>query len=1086
MKRILMSVVAVATVSVSALAVTPLWLRDVKISPNGKEIAFTYKGDIYKVATSGGSAVRLTTQPSYESNPVWSPDGSKIAFASDRNGGRDIFIMPSTGGAATRLTSHSAQEVPQAFTPDGKYLVYSASIQDPASSILFPTGVLGELYEVPVAGGRPRQILGTPALSVSYMPDGASFVYQDVKGMEDDLRKHHTSSVTRDVWSYDAKTGRHINLTNRGGEDLNPVMGTDGKTVYFLSERNGGSMNVYKFDVSSPSNITAVTDFKTHPVRFLSQGSDGTLAMAYDGEIYTLAAGQSKPRKVNIDIVLDEVDPVKNLRISSADEVAVSPNGKQVAFVKRGEVFVTSADYSSTKQITHTPEGESDVTWGKNDRELYYTSERDGHYNIYVAKIARQEDPNFSNATLIAEKALFPNDGKDRTCPSLSPDGSQLAFILDRNKLMVMDMKTKKVRQLTDGSTQARRTKGFTAHWSPDSRWIAIDYTEPHHDPYGDIAVIEAATGKLTKITATGYFDENPHWVMDGNALLFLSERYGMRNHASWGSQYDVMITFLNQDAYDRFRLSEEDYALLKEVEKAQKKKKEPKVKDSDKAKDKKGDADGEDEKKDDNADALKLDFNNLAERTVRLTPASASISDAILDKDGKKLYYMAAFEDGYDLWSVDLRKKDAKIVKKLNASPMGMELDNNGNIFLLGSSVKRFEPKSDKIKSITISTTMELEPAREREYMLRYVYNEVRERFFRTDLNGVDWDRMYADYAKFLPHIDNNYDYADLLSELLGELNVSHTGGRYGGMGAKNPTATLGLLYDMSYDGPGLKVQEVLAKGPFDRATSSIMPGAVITAINGEELGKNADAFAALNGMAGKKTLVSYTNPGGAKEDEVVLPISAGTQNQLLYQRWVKRQEAIVDSLSGGRLGYVHLRSMDDASYRAIYAKLLGEYVDRDGMVIDTRWNGGGRLHEDIEVLFSGKTYLTQEVHGMTTSVMPSRRWNKPSIMIIGEANYSNAHGTPWVYKHLDLGKLVGMPVPGTMSSVNWVRLQDSSLVFGIPVVGFRTAEGNYLENTQLEPDVKVANDPATVVRGVDDQLRVAVEQLLKQLDKK
>lgn len=1086
MKRILMSVVAVATVSVSALAVTPLWLRDVKISPNGKEIAFTYKGDIYKVATSGGSAVRLTTQPSYESNPVWSPDGSKIAFASDRNGGRDIFIMPSTGGAATRLTSHSAQEVPQAFTPDGKYVVYSASIQDPASSILFPTGVLGELYEVPVAGGRPRQILGTPALSVSYMPDGASFVYQDVKGMEDDLRKHHTSSVTRDVWSYDAKTGRHINLTNRGGEDLNPVMGTDGKTVYFLSERNGGSMNVYKFDVSSPSNITAVTDFKTHPVRFLSQGSDGTLAMAYDGEIYTLAAGQSKPRKVNIDIVLDEVDPVKNLRISSADEVAVSPNGKQVAFVKRGEVFVTSADYSSTKQITHTPEGESDVTWGKNDRELYYTSERDGHYNIYVAKIARQEDPNFSNATLIAEKALFPNDGKDRTCPSLSPDGSQLAFILDRNKLMVMDMKTKKVRQLTDGSTQARRTKGFTAHWSPDSRWIAIDYTEPHHDPYGDIAVIEAATGKLTKITATGYFDENPHWVMDGNALLFLSERYGMRNHASWGSQYDVMITFLNQDAYDRFRLSEEDYALLKEVEKAQKKKKEPKVKDSDKAKDKKGDADGEDEKKDDNADALKLDFNNLAERTVRLTPASASISDAILDKDGKKLYYMAAFEDGYDLWSVDLRKKDAKIVKKLNASPMGMELDNNGNIFLLGSSVKRFEPKSDKIKSITISTTMELEPAREREYMLRYVYNEVRERFFRTDLNGVDWDRMYADYAKFLPHIDNNYDYADLLSELLGELNVSHTGGRYGGMGAKNPTATLGLLYDMSYDGPGLKVQEVLAKGPFDRATSSIMPGAVITAINGEELGKNADAFAALNGMAGKKTLVSYTNPGGAKEDEVVLPISAGTQNQLLYQRWVKRQEAIVDSLSGGRLGYVHLRSMDDASYRVIYAKLLGEYVDRDGMVIDTRWNGGGRLHEDIEVLFSGKTYLTQEVHGMTTSVMPSRRWNKPSIMIIGEANYSNAHGTPWVYKHLDLGKLVGMPVPGTMSSVNWVRLQDSSLVFGIPVVGFRTAEGNYLENTQLEPDVKVANDPATVVRGVDDQLRVAVEQLLKQLDKK
>jgi len=157
----------------------------------------------------------------------------------------------------------------------------------------------------------------------------------------------------------------------------------------------------------------------------------------------------------------------------------------------------------------------------------------------------------------------------------------------------------------------------------------------------------------------------------------------------------------------------------------------------------------------------------------------------------------------------------------------------------------------------------------------------------------------------------------------------------------------------------------------------------------------------------------------------------------------------------------------MNDASFRPIYSKIMGKYSDRDGIVIDTRWNGGGRMHEDIEVFFSGKKYLTQDVHGMPTSSMPSRRWNKPSIMVICEANYSNAHGTPWVYKHQNIGKLVGMPVPGTMTSVNWVTLQDPSLVFGIPVIGFRTAEGNYLENTQLEPDVKVALDPATVVKG-------------------
>lgn len=1083
-----MSVIAMAVIGFSAMAVAPLWLRDVKISPDGKEIAFTYKGDIYKVSAGGGVAQRLTALPSYESNPVWSPDGQKIAFASDRNGGRDVFVMSANGGMALRLTCNSANETPEAFTPDGKYVVYSASIQDPAKSAMFPTGVMSELYKVSADGGRPMQVIATPALNISYLPDGESFVYEDVKGFEDEFRKHHTSSVTRDIWKYDATTGHHANLTDRGGEDLDPVVSQDGSSVFFLSERNGGTMNVYSMQLSDPSKITKVTDFATHPVRFLSQGANGMLAFTYDGEIYTLGAGQSDPEKVVIDIVTDDVDIPERKRVSSADESAVSPDGKQLAFIKRGEVFVTSTEYSSTKQITHTPQNESDLIWGKNERELYYTSNRDGHYNIYIAKIARPEDPNFSNATLVAEKAIFPNDGVDRTKPSISPDGTQLAFIEDRNKLMVMDLKTKNVRQLTDGTTMAHRSKGFLAHWSPDSKWIAIDYIQPQHDPYGDIAVIEVASGKLTKVTETGYFDESPRWVMDGKALLFLSERYGMRNHASWGSLYDVMITFMTQDAYDRYRLSEEDYALLKETEKSSNKKKEVPEAKKDKKSKKKAVIDDVDEAPSEEEEAVVVDLSGLEERTVRLTPASATIFDAILSKDSQKLYYLAAFGGGYDfwdLWEIDLRKKDARIVNKLNGKGMNMEMDKDGNIYLLGSQVKKYDPKGGKMKSVSISGQMELDAAAEREYMLDFVYNEEKERFFRKDMNGADWDGLYAAYKKFLPHINNNYDFAELLSELLGELNVSHTGGRYYSPGAEHPTASLGLLYDMGYDGPGLKVDEVVSGGPFDRANLSLKAGAVINKINGVELDKDSDPLAQLNDMVNKKTLVSYVNADGTPGDDVVLPISAGAMNELLYNRWLRNRQADVDRLSDGRLGYVHIRSMDDGSFRKIYADMLGKYVNKEAIIIDTRWNGGGRLHEDIEVLFSGKTYLTQEVHGLTTSVMPSRRWNKPSIMIIGEANYSNAHGTPWVYRHLGLGQLVGMPVPGTMSSVNWVRLQDSSLVFGIPVTGFRTAEGNYLENTQLDPDIKVANDPAVVVAGDDQQLRAAVKAMLDQLDK-
>jgi len=239
------------------------------------------------------------------------------------------------------------------------------------------------------------------------------------------------------------------------------------------------------------------------------------------------------------------------------------------------------------------------------------------------------------------------------------------------------------------------------------------------------------------------------------------------------------------------------------------------------------------------------------------------------------------------------------------------------------------------------------------------------------------------------------------------------------------------------------------------------------------------------LNNKAGKKTLISIYNPQNKERwEEVVMPVTNGQLNGLLYKRWVKQRAADVEKWSKGRLGYVHIQSMGDDSFRTVYSDILGKYNNCEGIVIDTRFNGGGRLHEDIEILFSGQKYFTQVVRGREACDMPSRRWNKPSIMLQCEANYSNAHGTPWVYKHQKIGKLVGMPVPGTMTSVSWETLQDPSLVFGIPIVGYRLPDGSYLENTQLEPDVKVANNPETVVKGEDTQLKVAVDELLKEID--
>lgn len=1063
-----------------AMAVTPLWMRDVRISPDGKEILFCYKGDIYKVSAKGGEAVQLTTQESYESSPVWSPDGKQIAFASDRFGNTDVFVMPANGGSARRLTTNSASEIPSAFTPDGKFIVFSASIQDPASSALFPTSAMTELYKVPAEGGKTEQILGTPAEMVCFNAAGDKFLYQDRKGFEDEWRKHHTSSITRDVWMYDRASGKHTNLTKRAGEDRNPVLSSDGKEVFFLSERNKGSFNVYSFPLDNPEQVKPLTSFSTHPVRFLSLGGDGTLCYTYNGEIYTQKQG-GKPSKVNVSLTRDDQEiPVTLSYTRGASEAVASPDGKQVAFIVRGEVFVTSVEYGTTKQITHTPEAEEGLSFGADNRTLVYASERDGNWQLYKAEIERKEDLNFPNATLIKEEVLLPSKTVERMYPKFSPDGKEVAFIEDRIRLKVLNLETNKVRQITDGSTWYELSGGFNYAWSPDGKWFTLEFIGNKHDPYTDIALVSAdGKGELVNLTNSGYTSSSPKWTMDGNAILFTTERYGMRNHASWGSLDDVMMVFVNQDAYDKFRMSKEDYELQKELEKEQ-----------EKAADKK-DGKKEDKKEDkkEEADKVKdivVELEGIQDRIVRLTPNSSSIASAILSKDGESLYYLSAFERGFDMWKMDLRKRETKLLHKMGSGWADMEMDKEGkNLFVLGSgSMQKMDLGGEKLKPISYRAEMKMDLAAERAYMYDNMCREEQKRFYEVNMHGVDWKAMTANYRRFLPHINNKYDYAEMLSELLGELNVSHTGSRYR-PGVKEATASLGLLYDWNYAGKGMKVDEVVEKGPFDRKTTRVKPGVVIEKIDGQPV--DADFSALLNGKVGKKILVSFYDAQSKERwDEVVKPISGGTLSSLLYERWVKQRAADVDKWSNGRLGYVHIESMDDGSFRTVYSDILGKYNNREGIVIDTRFNGGGRLHEDIEVLFSGQKYLTQVIRGREACDMPSRRWNKPSIMVQCEANYSNAHGTPWVYKHRQMGKLVGAPVPGTMTSVNWVRMQDPDLIYGIPVIGYRLPDGSYLENKELEPDVYVLNAPETVVKGEDTQLKAAVDELLKELDAK
>ncbi len=1068
MKRILLAIVA-PLAAVSAMAQTnPLWMRFPAISPDGKTVAYSYKGDIWTVSANGGQARQITTNPAYDAYPVWSPDSKQIAFASSREGSMDIYVVDKDGGSPRRLTTDSGDEYPMAWRNDNTILL-KASIMPKATSIIFAD--FPQVYEVSANGGRMKLFSDIPMEDICVGKDGA-MLYHDKKGYEDPFRKHHQSPICRDIWLF--KDGNYTKLTDFAGEDRTPVWGNDANTYYYLSEEDG-TFNVYKRRIGETAK-TQLTHYKGNPVRFLTRATDGTLCYGYDGAIYTLKEG-SQPVRLNLSMVADDgTDKLQRQVLrSGATEFTVSPSGKEIAFVVHGDVYVTSTEYSTTKRITDTPEQERNVKFSPDGRSLVYASERGGLWQIYQTSIVNKDEKQFTYATQLKEEQLVKSSLVDMQ-PAYSPDGKTVAFIEDRGTLKAVDVKTKAVRQLMDGKFQYSYSDGdLWFEWSPDSKWLLSNYIGNGGWNNRDIALVPAdGSQKITNLTNSGYNDSNGRWVLGGKAMLFMSDRAGYRSHGSWGAEDDAYIMFFDLDAYERFRMGKEERALYDEAHKKEKadttKKKKPLIKLSKKSK-------KQADNKKDEAKTLKFDLANCRDRVVRLTVNSSHMADAILSPGGDTLYYQARFEGGYDLWKHDLVENKTEIVMK--SVGYGLEADKGfKHLYVYNNGIKQIDIAKNSQKNIDFEANFNYRPYEERAYIFNHVWQQVKDKFYDANIHGVDWDGYKNTYAKFLPYINNNYDFRDMLSEMLGELNGSHTGARYYPSGATLKTAALGLFFDNNHEGDGLKVEEVIDRGPFAVRNTGVRKGCIIEAIDGQKILKDSDYTSLLDGKAGQMTRVSVFDPLKKKHFDVVIrAISRSAQSDLLYRRWVDRNRKMVDSLSHGTIGYVHVKAMNSESFRTVFSELLSDSMRmKKAVIVDERHNGGGWLHDDLCTLLSGKQYAKFVAHGKYIGYDPWNKWVKPSCVMICEDDYSNGHGFPAVYKTLGIGKLVGAPVAGTMTAVWWETMMNG-MIFGIPQVGNQTMDGTYMENKELKPDIEVYNTPSDYENGNDEQLKAAVE---------
>lgn len=1095
MKKITTTAIAVSALGLGFSATASAnsnWYLHSAISPDSETILFSYKGNIYSVPSDGGTARALTTHSAWEGHPVWSHDGKHIAFASDRHGNLDIYTMPAEGGVATRLTYHSAQDIPSDFSRDNSRVLFTSARMDSKDSTVFPTTRLSESYSVSLDGGTPVMVSTIPASELKYNKDETKVLYRDEKAYENWRRKHDTSAFARDIWLHDLESGEHTQLTDFAGGDHNPVW-SDDDTFYYTSEQDTDVFNVWRSDLDG-SNKKQVTDFKQHPVRSLSISDNGTLAFTHHGSIYTKKSRKAKMIDIKIanDLQENSLTPVSlNGKIT---EFAVSPNGKEVAFIARGEVFVASTDFRTTRAITNTPEQERSVSFHKDGRTLLYASDRDGIWGLYEASIANEEEPYFYASTKITEEPIHVVETESFQ-PLYSPDGKKIAFLSGRDEIQVLNRESKEVNvALSKNHNYSYIDGDITFSWAPDSYWMAADYATRGRLFITNVGVFPSDGSKEpVDISESGYQDGGPFWHKNGEAVLWASTRFGQRDHGSWGREADIMAAFLTQDAYDQFRLSKEEYALKKEMDK---KKKEKEEKEAEKAKDTEGD--NVDDSADDSADAkseqtdeekLAIQWEDLEDRTVRLTRHASDLAGAVITKDNSQLLYLARFEKGYDLWAHNFRESSTKLVAKLNARRVAMYLsDDDEKLYVLADGNIKSGKVGDKIslKGVSVQPVMDLKPAQERAFIFNHGWRQIKDKFYREDMHGIDWDAVGQDYRDKLPAIGNNRDLANMFAEMTGELNASHIGSSYrpGRDATNDSTGALGIIFDLSDTSGPLLIEEVIDKSPLEKSHSKIEAGMKLVAVDGVELSATQNLHKLLNRKASKRVRLTVEDKEGNRFDEVTKPISLRQQSQLLYQRWVESREALVEELSGGRLAYVHVRGMNDPSFRVVYSKLLGKYFDKEAVVVDTRWNGGGWLHNDLAKLLMGKEYFTMHVRGREYAGDPLDQWTKPSVLVMGEGNYSDAHAFAYTYDQLEIGEMVGMPVPGTMTAVWWETSISGDVRIGVPQVGMKNVDGEYLENNQTEPDHLIKNDPQSSAQGRDLQIEKAVEVLLQKLN--
>jgi tricorn protease len=1078
----LLTFFALAFATSTAMAERPLILEP-EISPNGEHIAFSYQGDIWKVASTGGRADRLTIHEGTESSPAWDKTSGLIAFSSDRFGNRDVFVMPASGGTPNRLTYHSAGDTVIGFTPNNDILFNSRRLyaQVEREAEILSVSATGDTTEY-----RFMDALGFDA---TMSPDGTKVAF--VRGTARTSREDYRGPANRNIWIYNVKDSSYEQLTDHGGADFMPKW-INNDTLYFLSPRSG-KYNVHQITMSGRTKqITEETEFGVNHFSTTANGS----ALVYQAgdKVVSMNGQQGNPQLLSIDVNSDfRFDPVVAKTVSNdIDQYAVSPNAKLSAYVVRGDIYVTRNDKEDSRSVrlTQGADRDQDPVW-LNDNNLLFVSDREGQTDIYMLSSDDADQANLFKS-LKHKVTRLTNTPEEEQSPLVSPNGERLSYIQGRGKFLTADISEEGVLSNTQTLLDGWDSPSGVS-WSPDSQWLAYSLSDLN---FNEEIYIHAADNSKAPVNVSMHpkYDVNPVWSPDGSKLGFSS----MRNNGD----FDIWFAWLSESDWQRSR---EEWKRSEKMDDDKKPKKKDKKEETADATDEDADESSEDEAKEE--ELVKIDFDGIYKRLEQVTRFTGNESDLVFNQEGDHIYYTIGgsgrqnFEIERNLYKIKWDGEDKETIIGKDAEPRSLVLANKGkHVYALtkGGKMMRVATKGDKTETLSVSSQTKIDHGAERKQIFNDAWRALNAGFYDPNFHGKDWDVLREKYEPLALKASTREDFRYIFNLMLGQLNASHMGMSAGENPKQTQRQRTGLLgAEGVHTDAGFELKSVLKGSPASREESELLVGDVITAVNQQAIG-NQNFYSLLTGQANSPVLLEVTRAGEAEAKELVIWPTTSLSSAL-YDVWVDERRRLTDEYSNGRLGYLHIRGMNWTSFERFERDLMAAGYGKEGLVIDVRYNGGGWTTDYLMAVLNVKQHSYTIPRGAASNLekehgkfkdaypfaerLPLSAWTKPSIAMSNENSYSNAEIFSHAYKALDIGKLVGRPTFGAVISTGSYGLVDGSRV-RMPFRGWWVKEsGDNMDFVPAVPDIEVFNPPAYKANGVDPQLKRANEELLKQL---